>query len=99
MDQETLLKFIQRIISTSVNGLQAVQALQELQTILKKQGIPETHLALIESAVKGSDDSLDDMQSSVSSAPVFSPEALQTAVMRAHEAKLREEERIASGRC
>ena len=99
MDQETLLRFIQRIISTSVDRQQAVQALRELQTILKKQGIPETRLALVESAVKGADDSLPAMQSSAASAAAFSPEALQIAVTRAHEAKLREEERMRSGRC
>lgn len=99
MELETLMKFIQRIISTSVDGRQSVQALRELQSILKKQGMPKTHLDLIESAIQGTDDSLSAMQSSVSSLPALSPRDLQDAVTRAHEAKLREEERMRNGRC
>ncbi len=99
MELEILLRFIQRIISTSVDVRQSVEALRELQSILKKQGIPETHLDLIESAIRGTDDSLPAMQSSVSSLPALSPGDLQDAVTRAHEAKLREEERMRMGRC
>lgn len=99
MDQETLLKFIQRIIMTSNNEDQSVRALQELEAILKKQGIPETQQSLVASAIEGAEDSSDSMYRSISSLPVLSPEELQNAVIRAHEAMLREEEERRNGRC
>lgn len=99
MDQETLLKFIQRIITTSRNEHQSSQALRELESILKKQGIPETHRSLIESAIQGTDDSIRSMNTSISSLQVLTPEELHNAVTRAHEAKLREEEARRNGRC
>lgn len=99
MNQEVLLRFIKQIVSTGSIGQQSVLALQELEAILKKQGVAQDLLDLIETAVRGLTDSSPTMVSSVSSKPALSAQDLENAVLRAHEQKLREEEALRNGRC
>ena len=99
MNRETLLQFVQRIILANTDGAQARLALEELASILKKQGVPETDLQLIRSAGEGVTDSADEMRGLVSASPSLSPKDLQAAVERAHARKLREEEERRNGRC
>ena len=97
MDQETLLKFIHRIIT--VNKCAPRLALDELESILKKQGASPDLLALLGQAKHGMEESSSAMRSAVSSSASLSPEDLQSAVIRAHEQKLRDEEAARNGRC
>ncbi len=99
MNQQTLLRFIRQIILTSHGGAQSILALGELESILEKQGVPEESLALIRDAVRGLEDSQTTMQSTLDQFSSLSPEDLRTAVMRAHEQKLRDDEARRNGRC
>ena len=99
MNRETLLRFVQRIILANNDGAQARLALEELASILRKQGVPEADLQLIRSAGDGVTDSAAEMRGLVSASPSLSAEDLQTAVERAHERKLREDEERRNGRC
>ncbi len=97
MNQETLLRFIHQIITvnTSAPGL----ALGELESILQKQGASQELLKLIQSAKQGISESSPAMREAVSASPVLSVQDLQTAITRAHEQKLRDEEAARNGRC
>lgn len=97
MNQETLLKFIHRIITVNTDAPSL--ALDELQAILKKQGASPELLQLIEAARKGVSESNSTMRKEVSASPALSVQGLQTAVTRAHEQKLRDEEAARNGRC
>ena len=99
MNQETLLRFIRQIISTSHGGAQSILALGELESILEKQGVPQESLDLIRSAVQGLSDSEITMKNTLAQMPALSPEDLRTAVTRAHEQMLRDEEARRNGRC
>ena len=97
MNQETLLKFIHRIITVNTDA--PTLALDELEAILKKQGASQELLALIRSARQGAAESSETMRKTVSASPALSPQDLQTAVTRAHEQKLRDDEAARNGRC
>ncbi len=97
MNQKTLLQFIHRIIT--VNTDSPGPALNELESILKKQGVSQELLALIQSAKQGVSESFPEMRKAVSASPILSPQELQTAVTRAHERKLRNDEAARNGRC
>ena len=97
MNQETLLKFIHRIITVNTDAPSL--ALNELETILKKQGASPELLQLIETAKKGISESNSTMKKEVSASPALSVHGLQTAVARAHEQKLRDDEAARNGRC
>lgn len=99
MNEETLLRFIHQIIATGSDGPQSTLALQELSAILQRQGLDEAGLALIETAIRGLQDSGSTMIKSVSAFPSLSADDLKNAVLRAHEQKLREEEAQRNGRC
>ncbi len=97
MDQQTLLKFIRQIITLNQNA--PYLALNELERILEKQGVSPDLLELVRKAQQGISDSSSVMRETVNSLPALSPEALLTAVTRAHEKKLRDEEAARNGRC
>ena len=99
MEQSALMAFLHRIILASGTGDQAVRALNELEGILKRQGISEADLALIESARQGMKDSAPRMQQELAAPSAPSPEMLQTAVTRAREQRVREEMEARNGRC
>ena len=99
MDEKALMMFIHRIISTSSVDNQSLNALRDLESILKKQGIPPAQLSILEATIKGMTESGKTMKAQVSTLPELSPEALRTAVQRAHEEMLRLEEAMRNGRC
>ena len=97
MNQETLLKFIHRIIT--VNADAPGLALSELESILEKQGAARDLLDLIRAAKQGISESSPTMRKAVSESPVLSAKDLQTAIARAHEQKMREDMAARNGRC
>ncbi len=99
MNEETLLRFIHKIITTCGDGDQAELALRELEGILVSQGFAQEKLSPIHSALEGLEDSGEMIRDAAFSAPALTPEALQNAVTRAHERRLREEEERRNGRC
>ena len=99
MNEETVLRFIRQIIVNSDTGLQGVLALKEMEGILSKQNCPETYLELIRKAMTGLESHEATVKREITSSAMLSAEALEKAVIRAHEEKIRQEEMARNGRC
>ncbi len=94
MKQQDLIRFIDRIVSSSPDETSAEEAVRQLAKLLDPQ-LTEDDREMLGQTLTGIDDSLDTMKNE----QLTSPEAIALAAERARLRHIQDEENERNGRC